>query len=101
MPMPLGNLVAVAAACALGWAQTAATSADENPATVQGTVTNALTGEPVLRARVLVRGTSGRERKNINTVTDAEGKFSVSVPSGFYSATAERLGYTSTADRQG
>jgi hypothetical protein len=75
--------------------------ADENPATIDGTVTNALTGEPLLRAHVTLRGMAAASRRNIAALTDAEGKFSATVPAGSYTVTADRVGFTHTADRLG
>src|SRR4051794_8863569 len=92
------SLAAFVMTATLAWAQA---PADDKPATIEGTVTNALTGEPLLRAHVSLRGMSGKDRRNIPALTDAEGKFSVSVPPGSYSAAAERVGFTNTADRQG
>jgi len=91
--MALRSLFPVLLVAACMWAQ-------EN-GTVQGTVTNALTGEPLLRARVTLNGMSGRTRRNLAAMTDAEGKFSLEAPEGTYAATAERVGFTTTADRQG
>ena len=81
--------------------QNATPPADEKPATVEGTVTNALTGEPLLRAHVSLQGMGGGARQNLSALTDAEGKFSLSVPAGSYAATAERVGFANTADRPG
>src|SRR5262245_50734560 len=92
------SLATLIVAAGLGWAQP---PADDKPATVEGSVTNALTGEPLLRAHVSLRGMAGATRRNIGALTDAEGKFSVTVPAGSYSAMAERVGFTNTADRQG
>ena len=96
--MPLRSLSALLLTVGLALAQA---PADDKPATVQGTVTNALTGEPLLRARVTLRGMSGNARRNLGALTDAEGKFSIDVPEGSYTATVERVGFTTTADRQG
>jgi protocatechuate 3,4-dioxygenase beta subunit len=74
---------------------------DDKPATVEGTVTNAVTGEPLLRAHVSLRGMAGNTRRNIGALTDAEGKFSFTAPAGSYSVMAERVGFNPTNDRQG
>src|SRR6476620_5370937 len=92
------SLPAIAMATALACAQT---PPDDKPATVSGTVTNALTGEPLLRAHVSLRGMAGPTRQTFGAITDAAGKFSFSVAAGSYSAVAERVGFSRTADRQG
>jgi protocatechuate 3,4-dioxygenase beta subunit len=89
-------LAAIAASLACAQAPT-----DDKPATVEGTVTNALTGEPLLRVHVSLRGMAGNTRRNLGALTDAEGKFSFTAPAGSYSVTAERAGFSPTNDRQG
>jgi hypothetical protein len=55
---------------ASAWAQT------PESASVQGSVTNSMTGAPVLRARIALRG-SGRDAKNYTALTTADGKFTI------------------------
>lgn len=78
----------------LAAAALAQTGADK-PTAVAGTVTNALTGEPILRAHVAVRGSTAEgQQVRYGAVTDAAGKFSITgMPPGSYSAQAERVGF--------
>ena len=78
------------------WALAAAPALAQQAAQLTGTVTNALTGLPVARAHVSLRG-----EKNFGAVTNGEGKYSISgVPAGNYRVGAERVGFT-TENRSG
>jgi hypothetical protein len=82
------------AAAAMLAAQTA-----PQPASVSGTVTNSVTGEPILRAHVMVRCTSGDRQKvqNYGALTNEKGEFSITpIPPGDCSANAERVGFVSS-----
>ncbi len=80
-------------------AQSPQAQAAQEPATVEGVITNALTGEPVLRAHVQLRSwgpTPGR----YGALTDAQGKFSIKgLPPADYSLLAERVGFVTTGNR--
>ncbi len=87
---------------------TAATSLSQNApppdktATVEGTVTNSVTGEPILRAHVSLMGFTNGTQQTFGALTDAAGKFSVTgLPPGSYSVQAERTGFTAARDRSG
>ncbi len=57
--------------------------------TVKGTVTAASDGQPVIGAGVVLKGTT------TGTITDLDGNFTLSVPSGQSTLTISYLGYTS------
>jgi hypothetical protein len=60
---------------------------------VSGTVTNSVTGEPVLRAHVTVHCTAGQEQV-YGALTNAKGEFTVGqLPGGSCWASAERVGF--------
>jgi protocatechuate 3,4-dioxygenase beta subunit len=66
----------------------------QEKASVTGTVTNSLTGAPVLRAHVILRG--GQQK--FGALTNGEGKFSIAgIPPGSYLVTAERVGFAPPA----
>jgi hypothetical protein len=61
---------------------------------VEGVITNALTGEPIPRAHVVLNGSISGRQQQFGAVTTAEGKFSInSVPPASYSVTLERVGF--------
>ena len=94
----LARLPAMLAAAAMLAAQTA-----PQPASVSGTVTNAVTGEPILRAHVMVRCTSGDRQKGqtYGALTNEKGEFSITpVPPGDCSIDAERVGFVSPSRRE-
>ncbi|MEO8595233.1 MAG: carboxypeptidase-like regulatory domain-containing protein [Candidatus Solibacter sp.] len=85
------SLLALAASLH-AWAQAPAPSSAE-PASVEGMVTHAVSGAPVVRAHVLLRGTA-RDAKTYGAITTAEGTFAISgIPPGNYYATVDRVGF--------
>lgn len=74
----------------LFWAASARAQA---PASLSGVVVNSVTGDPIARVHVSVRGNSEKPQL-YGAVTTAEGKFSIaSLPAGEYSIETERAGY--------
>jgi Carboxypeptidase regulatory-like domain len=68
--------------------------AEDKPASVEGTVTNALTGEPLVRAHVSLRGLVDGAPRNLGALTNVEGRFSMAnVPPGNFTVTAEHVGF--------
>src|ERR1035441_8610277 len=67
------------------------------PANVSGIVTNSLTGEPILRAHVVLHcSTFGPDDipQTYGALTNQEGKFTITqLPPGRYTASAERVGF--------
>src|ERR1039458_992661 len=67
------------------------------PASVSGIVTNSLTGEPILRAHVVLHcSTFGPDDipQTYGALTNQEGKFTITqLPPGRYTAFAERVGF--------
>lgn len=55
---------------------------------VRGVITDASTGEPIIGANVIVKGHSG-----VGTVTDLDGKFTLSAPKGTTYLTISYIGY--------
>src|SRR5450755_4288618 len=86
------SFAAVLAAAAVALGQTG-----EKPSSISGTVTNSLTGEPVIRAHVTVQcSTAGplREMQRFGALSNGEGKFSVTqLPPGNCTVHAERIGF--------
>jgi len=73
----------------------AALAFGQNTASLEGTVTNSVSGEPLARAHVVVRGT-GTAR--YGAITNATGKFSVAgLPQGNYTIQAEHVGFAMPA----
>jgi hypothetical protein len=63
------------------------------PASIEGEVRNAVTGEPIERAHVVV---SGKEQR-YGTLTNTEGKFVITgIPAGIYIYSLDRTGFVST-----
>jgi Carboxypeptidase regulatory-like domain len=92
-------LVVLAASC---FGQSSTQSKNTN-AWIRGTVLGDLTGEPLTRARVLLRSVSG-ETGNVAVECDQHGKFTIpNVIPGKYSISAERDGYlpSTAAQRAG
>jgi hypothetical protein len=63
-------------------------------ATVEGIVVKLGTGEPVVRAQVVLSGANGGATGSLKTATDGNGKFVVrNVPAGRYRISAAHDGY--------
>ena len=87
-------LMLLLAASAAGFAQSGP-AAEENTASVEGMVVNAVTGGAVLRAHVTLRVFGRGPQRSFGAMTTAEGKFSVTgLPGGNYYVAAERSGFT-------
>jgi hypothetical protein len=84
-------------------AQTPAPGSDK-PIAVQGVVTNSVTGEPVLRAHVVLRsGTQGQQgqasQKRYAALTAVDGKFTITaIDPGRYSVAIDKTGFITTSD---
>jgi Carboxypeptidase regulatory-like domain len=82
--------------CAALRAQAGADSAaPPAPASVSGVATNTVTGEPVLRAHIVLRGIMNEDGGvTYGALTDRDGKFTISnLPPGRYTATASRTAF--------
>jgi hypothetical protein len=67
---------------------------EEKPASIEGIVTHALTGAPILRAHVRCDGFAAGKPLQFGAMTDAEGKFSITgMPAAMYTVTVERVGF--------
>ncbi|MEO8593667.1 MAG: carboxypeptidase-like regulatory domain-containing protein [Candidatus Solibacter sp.] len=99
--MPRSSAILILAAAATVWAQ----SAEDKLAAVSGTVVDAATGAPIVRAHVTCDGYLAGKAQQFGALTNAEGKFSISaLPAGSYQLGAERIGGTwrrSKAARRG
>jgi hypothetical protein len=70
-------------------------TAQTKPGGIEGTVVNALTGEPVARASVKVAA----KGKHYGAATDAEGKFAIAaVDPGAYDFSCERVGFLPSSE---
>ena len=86
MPAIRSSLTLVLAAAAFAQTQ-------NEPASVSGTVTHSVTGAPILRAHITLRGDTPTAR-TYGALASAEGKFSITgIPAGTYQATVERTGF--------
>jgi uncharacterized surface anchored protein len=77
----------------------AAAWADDDPArfAIQGNVVNAVTGEPLRNASVVLQGARSQD-ENANLSADAGGRFTIpSLPTGEYNVSATKPGYEPTA----
>lgn len=64
------------------------------PASMGGSVVNAVSGEPVARAHVMLRAAAEGKELKYGALTDAAGKFSVTgLPAATYAVSAERVGF--------
>jgi protocatechuate 3,4-dioxygenase beta subunit len=99
------SLAGLLAACALAFGQSAGAAADDKTASVEGVVTNSITGEPVVRAHVSLRAaTNGPQssQKRFGAVTAAEGKFSIKgVDPGQYSVALDKVGFVMPPENPG
>ena len=83
------------------WPQqpTSATQADQKPASMEGVVLNALTGEPIVRAHVMVDGFIAGKQQQYGAMTNAEGKFSVTgLPAGSYGVMVEKTAFVAPVE---
>ena len=72
-------------------AATAILAAAQQTAVVNGSVTNSVTGAPIVRAHVTLHGA-----QNFGALTDDQGKFAIAgIPPAGYQYAAERVGFTS------
>ncbi|MES1258119.1 MAG: carboxypeptidase-like regulatory domain-containing protein [Acidobacteriota bacterium] len=79
---------------ALCQGQTAAEA--DKTAAVEGQVNHGLTGEPMVRAHVVMRGSAAGVQKQYGAMTTAEGKFSMTgVTPGNYQVNVEKTGFVS------
>lgn len=80
-------------ACAVPFAQSQP-AADQDSASVEGAVFNAVTGDPVPRAHVALFSFAEGKQQRYGAMTTAEGKFSVTgLPGGNYSIATDRVGF--------
>lgn len=87
--------------CGLLLAAVALAQAPPEPASVEGSVTHSITGAPVLRAHIALRG-SGPNAKSYGALATAEGKFSITgIVPGTYQASADRVGFFMPAEPGG
>jgi protocatechuate 3,4-dioxygenase beta subunit len=85
------------AAAAVGLAQTEPPKTAEKLASVQGEVRNSVSGMPVERAHVSLRGYNSGGFDKYGALTNAEGKFRIAgIPAGSYQVTLDRVGYVAT-----
>jgi len=91
------KLLGLLSACVLAYGQTGAAPADDKSASVQGVVTNSITGEPILRAHVVFRpmfSGPGPTQKKFGALTTVEGKFSIAgLDPGRYSIGLDKIGF--------
>lgn len=81
---------------AVVWAQ-----APSETASVEGSVTHVMTGAPILRAHIALRG-SGPDAKNYGALTTADGKFSITgIVPGTFQISTERVGFFMPAEPGG
>lgn len=87
--------------CGLLLAAFAMAQTPPEPASLEGTVTHSITGAPIPRAHIALRG-SGANAKSYEALTTAEGRFSISgVVPATYQASADRIGFYMPADAAG
>src|SRR5581483_11553554 len=89
------SLLLALAACVVAAAQTPA----DRTASVQGIITNSMTGEPLLRAHISLRlmptgPQQANTQKRFGALTTAEGKFSITgIDPGRYMVALDKVGY--------
>jgi hypothetical protein len=101
-----GLLLAFSLACVAAPAQTDS-SAEQQPASVSGVVSNSLTGEPLAHARVVLandteaQACSEPDSTCRYAISAADGSFSIrAIAPGKYQIVVERRGYGPLADEQ-
>jgi hypothetical protein len=71
--------------------------ANQEPASIEGEVRNAVTGEPIERAHVAA---TINNQQRFGAITDASGKFIITgLPVGNYAMTLDRVGYVASINR--
>lgn len=76
------------------FAQTQNPAAPAKPASIEGIVNNASTGDPIPHTHVLLRGSANGAQLQYGAMTTADGKFSITgLPPAVYSVIADRVGY--------
>ena len=87
--------------CGVLLAAVAMAQAPPEPATLAGSITHSVTGAPVPRAHIALRG-SGPNAKNYGALATAEGKFSITgIVPGTYQASTDRVGFFMPAEPGG
>ena len=95
------RLTAFLAAGALALAQSPAPP-EEKPASVEGVVTQSVSGAPLARVQVHLMESAKDDGPVYAASTGADGKFSIAnIPKGIYTVTAKRTGYVMSAGRDG
>ncbi|MGD1069878.1 MAG: carboxypeptidase-like regulatory domain-containing protein [Bryobacteraceae bacterium] len=93
MPSRSSFFFILLAACSLT-GQTAAPTDSGKPASVEGVVTDAVTGTPIPRVHVSLRGAGGRQPHQYATASGADGKFSITgIAPGSYQIDGRRVGF--------
>ncbi|HMD70418.1 MAG TPA: carboxypeptidase-like regulatory domain-containing protein [Bryobacteraceae bacterium] len=89
------GLCLLLAAAAPGMAQTAFLQLGGKPTTtVEGRVMNSVTGEPVVRAHVVLEMDGSAGNRTFGVLTDADGRFSIgALPPDSYSVRVTRVGF--------
>lgn len=81
---------------------TAAFAQQEPPPGVTGTVTNALTREPIARAHIALRPPGDKPERKYGAISAPDGKFSiVPMPPGEYVVSVEHAGFVAAPDENG
>lgn len=100
---PARWLAVFVAAAAAAFAQTT-TPPVQQPCSLAGVVTNSVTGQPLLRAHVVVRRFANLPNdapQRYGALTNAEGKFTIApLPPGSYLVFADRVGFVPKANTQ-
>jgi protocatechuate 3,4-dioxygenase beta subunit len=82
-------------------AAVALAQAPNEPAALEGTVIHSISGAPILRAHIALRG-SGPNPRSYGALTTAEGNFSITgVVPGTYQVSADRIGFFMPANPGG
>src|SRR5690348_3585530 len=69
-------------------------AAQDKPASIEGAVSDSVTGERIVRAHVMLRGIINRNPKEYGAMTGPDGKYSMTaVEPGTYMLTTERTGF--------
>ncbi len=72
---------------------------DEHRGSLEGAVTNAVTGEPIVRAHIVLHS-QGPSQRTFGALTTAEGKFSIeNLPADKYFTEVQRVGFVAPVPR--